>query len=364
MKFPLQERLGLLGDWFERRNRRPLVGFSLGSYYPLRRYANGVRRIPSGAVSPDDVVVEDYLDDSDLLYELHEEAGGDMIWSAAPFMGIPWVEAALGCGVLADYQAGSTRSVPPAGFALHRVVPEFSDTNPWVAKMLEFVPALAERSAGRYGVGVTLMRGISDLLSALYGAQEFVYRMHDSPEEVHEVVEKLTGFWIAFGRCLLDRLPLFHGGTGSYLYALWCPGKTIWYQEDAVALLSPALYERFVYPADLKIAAAFEHTAVHLHPTRFIPAQHLVRSDTSVIELHIDHDGPRAEQLLPHYLAVLASKPLLVWGDVTAADLDFLLTRLPHAGLAVNVLVSSAEEAHDIYERARKLMSARATPSR
>ena len=53
-----------------------------------------------------------------------------------------------------------------------------------------------------------------------------------------------------------------------------------------------------------------------------------------------------------------------MWGDVTAADLDFLLTRLPHAGLAVNVLVSSAEEAHDIYERARKLMSARATPSR
>jgi hypothetical protein len=354
MKLPLDERLGRLGDWFHRRNRRPLVGFSLGSCYPLRRYANSVRRIPGGAVSPQDIVVADYLDDSDRLFELHEEAGGDMVWSAAPFWGIPWVEAALGCGVVADHEAGSTRSVPPPGFALNPVVPEFSETNPWVAKMLEFVPALAERSGGRYPVGVTLMRGISDLLSALYGAQEFVYRMHDRPDEVHEVVERLTAFWIAFGRCLLDRLPLFHGGTGSFQYALWCPGKMVWYQEDAVALLSPSLYERFVYPADLRIASAFEHTAVHLHPTRFIPTQHLVRSDTSVIELHIDHDGPRAETLFAHYTAVLASKPLLVWGDVSAADLDFLLTRLPHPGLAINLLVSSVEEAHAVYERVQR----------
>ena len=64
---------------------------------------------------------------------------------------------------------------------------------------------------------------------------------------------------------------------------------------------------------------------------------------------------PGQSQPLPHYLAVLAAKPL-VWGDVTAADLGFLLTRLPHPGLAVNVLVSSAEEPHDIYERTRTLM--------
>ena len=69
----------------------------------------------------------------------------------------------------------------------------------------------------------------------------------------------------------------------------------------------------------------------------------------------IDVIKTRAEALEKHYLAVLAEKPLLVWGDVTNADLEFLLTRLPHRGLAVNVVVNSVEEAHAIWETAMLL---------
>lgn len=352
MSLPLDERLARLAAWFERRNDRPLIGFTLGSYYPLHRYRNGCRRLPEGPVQPEDIVIADYLDDTERLYRLHEEAGGDLIWSSAPFFGMPWVEAALGCGVVADHGTGSTRSTQPGWFADNPVVREFSPDDPWVRKMLEFIPALTELSAERYPVGVTLMRGVSDLLSALYGGEGFVLRMIDAPEEVRRVAADLARFWIAFGRCLLDGLPLFHGGTGSMMYSLWCPGKTIWFQEDAAALLSPALYNEFIYPADRAIAEAFEHTVIHLHPTRFIPTQQLIASDVDVIELHIDRDGPRAEALEKHYAAILEQKPLLVWGDVTAADLEFLLTRLPHRGLAVNVVVNDAGEAHGIWEKA------------
>ena len=352
MTIPLDERLQRLDGWLARSNERPLIGFSLGSYYPLHRYRRGAKSLPNGLVQPCDLMVSDYLDDSDELYELHERAGGDFVWSAAPFFGVPWVEASLGCGVLADHQAGSTRSVPPPGFAQQPAIPQFSEANPWVAKMLEFIPALAARSAGRYPVGVTLMRGISDLLSALYGAGEFVYRMMDAPDEVHGVVAELTEYWIAFGRCLLEHLPLFHGGTGSFLYNLWCPGKMIWLQEDAMALLSPSLYEEFIYPADCRIAAAFENTVMHLHPSRLIPSRQLAATGLAAIELHIDHDGPRASSLEEHYRTVLAAKPLFIWGDVTPADLDFILTRLPHQGLAVSIAVSSIEEAQQFQQRA------------
>jgi hypothetical protein len=258
----------------------------------LHRYPEGVRDIPDGLIQPRDIVVSKFLDDTDRLYELHEQAGGDFVWSAAPFVGMPWVEAALGCGVVADHQTGSTRSVPPPSFAARPVVPEFTESNPWVAKMLEFIPALVERSGGRYPVGVTLTRGISDLLSALYGGADFILRMYDDPGEVHAVVEQLTTFWIDFGRCLLRHLPTFHGGTGSMLYGVWCEGKMIWLQEDAAALLSPALYEQFIYEANCRIAQAFEHCVIHLHPTRFIPTSYLVNTELAAIELHIDHDGP------------------------------------------------------------------------
>ena len=305
---------------------------------------------------PEDICVADYLDETDELFELHEAAGGDLVWSAAPFWGVPWVEASLGCGVLADHAVGSMRAIPPPAFAQNPIVPEFSPSNPWVAKLLEFIPALAERSGGRYPVGATLMRGVADLLAALYGSENFVLRMFDDAEEVRAVVEALTRYWIAFGRSMLEHLPLFHGGTGSFLFSLWCPGKTIWTQEDALALLSPALYERFIYPADCEIACAFERTAMHLHPTRFIPVRQLMTARTSVIELHIDHDGPRAEALEAHYRAILAGKPLLIWGDLTEADLHFILTRLPHQGLAVNMVAGSVEEAHQTWDRAASLV--------
>lgn len=351
MHIPLPERLERMSRWFERTNERPLLGFTLGSYYPLRRYGNSVGRLPQGLVHPDDIVVEDYLDDTEALYQLHEAAGGDFVFSAAPFLGMPWIEGSLGCDVLADHQAGSTRSVPPAGFAEHPSVPAFSDANPWVAKMLEFIPALNRRSSGRYPVGVTLMRGISDLLSALYGSEAFVLRMHDRPDEVRDVVARLTDYWIAFGRCLLDHLPRFHGGTGSFFYSLWSSGELIWLQEDAVALLSPRMYEQFIYPADCRIAEAFERVVMHLHPTRLIPSTLLVKTRLAAIELHIDHDGPRAAALEQHYRTVLRDKPLLIWGDLTTDDLEWVFSALPPQGLAVNVVAETVEHAHSIQER-------------
>ncbi len=341
-----------MSAWFERRNDRPLIGFYLGSYYPLQRYPGSLRCLPDGPAFPEHVVVEDYLEDTERLYRLYEQAGGDMIFSAAPFLGMPWLEAALGCGVIADHTQGCTRAVPPARVE----IPRFSADNPWVARMLEFIPALERHSGGRYPVGVTLMRGVSDLLSALYGAQEFIYRMVDDAAGTQRDIRAIADFWIDLGRALLGRLPRFHCGTGSFFYGIWSPGELIWLQEDAAALLSPALYDEFILPADCRLASAFEHSIIHLHPSRFIPTTRLVNTPLSAVELHIDYGGPRAAALEQHYRAVLERKPLFVWGDITPDDLEFLLTRLPRQGLAVQVVVQSVEEAHEIWDRAMGLI--------
>ena len=354
MPIPLDERLQRMAAWLRRENDRPLIGFTLGSYYPLRRYPQAAARLPEGPVTPADICVEDYLADTEHLYSLHEAAGGDMLFSAAPFLGLPWLEASLGCGVIADHSTGSTRSTPPPGFAACRRVPDFDPSNPWVRKLIEFIPALERQAAGRYPVGVTLMRGISDLLSALYGG-DFALRLLDDPDQAADIIDGLTRYWIAFGRHLLAHLPRFHGGTGAFSYCLWLPGEQIWLQEDAVALMSPRLYERFIYPADCRIGEAFEHTVIHLHPTRYIPSRLLAASPISALELHIDHDGPRAAALLDHYQTMLAAKPLFVWGDISDGDLECLLTRLPHRGLAINVVVPDVAAAQRVWTRALEL---------
>ena len=307
--------------------------------------------MPDGYVSPEDIVVQDYLPDCDRLYELHEQAGGDLIWSAAPFWGVPWVEASLGCRVVADHQTGSTRTEPPPGFADSPVVPEFSAENPWVQKMLEFIPALQKHAAGRYPVGTTILRGISDHLAAVYGGDGLIMRMYDAPDEVESVAQQITAYWISFAQCLLKRLPLFCGGTGAFFWNVWCPGKTVWTQDDAAALLSPDLYERFIYPHVCRLAQAFEHTVMHLHPSRFIPIDYLMKTDIDVIELHIEQGGPTAEELQDHHMRILSQKPVLIWGELTEADLEFILDHLPHQGLAVSMVVESPQSAHRYWEK-------------
>ena len=121
---------------------------------------------------------------------------------------------------------------------------------------------------------------------------------------------------------------------------------------------SPRRYTRSSsLPADRAIAAAFEHIIIHLHPTRFIPTKYLVETDLSAIELHIDHDGPRAEALWGHYRVISARKPLCIWGDVTDADLEFIFTQVPPQDLAVNAVVESPEQAHALWEAAAGIWS-------
>jgi hypothetical protein len=351
MSIAISDRIAALTSWYRRENQRPLLGFFLDSMYPLHRYKGSSVHIRSGAVQPQDIVVEDFLEDCDRLFRLHEEAGGDLLWSASPFFGLPWVEASLGCNVVADFAAGSTRALPPEGFEGSRSIPSFDESNPWVAKLLEFLPKLTRHSRDRYPVGVTLMRGISDLLAALYGGEQFIFRMLEHPEEVHECVARLTEYWISFGRCLLGNVPSFHGGTGAFFYSAWTPGKTIWMQEDAAALLSPGLYEEFIKPADDRICRAFESSVIHLHPSRFIPVDYFLDMPVDVIELHFDRGGPSAPDLLPLHRKILARKPLFVFGNVVEQDLDFMIDNLPWNGLAIDMVVSSVEHAREVWSR-------------
>ena len=83
----------------------------------LRRYRASASLPSDRPLTPEDFAVEPYLDDCDRLFELHEACGGDFIWSASAFWGIPWLEAALGCPILADHSTGSIHAQRPRGFA-------------------------------------------------------------------------------------------------------------------------------------------------------------------------------------------------------------------------------------------------------
>lgn len=189
------------------------------------------------------------------------------------------------------------------------------------------------------------MRGISDLLSALYGGTEFIMAMLERPDEVKEVARRLTAFWIEFGRLQLGHIPLFQGGVGSFYYNTWAPAGTVWHQEDAAALLSPDLYNEFIRQPDEQIASALDACIMHQHPTRFVPTEFYVNMGFKALELHVDQGGPSAEDLYDRHMQLLQAAPLLIWGNLTPADLDWIFRKLPVAGVAVQAMVENADQA-------------------
>jgi hypothetical protein len=347
----IADRVAGFRRFYERTNDRPLLGFFRGSEYPLFRYPSASSLPTDRPVVPADISPAAYAADSARLFQQHEECGGDFIWSASAFWGVPWVEAALGCPLHADLTTGSITSRPPAKFRGPEDVPAFDPHHPWVEKMAACLDSLAATSQGQWPIGTTRMRGVSDLLSALYGGEHFLFAMMERPDEVHETCRRLTDFWIQLGRFQLQRIPLFHGGVGSFYYHMWAPQGTVWHQEDAVALLSPRLFNEFIQPCDQQIAQAFEHCILHLHPTGFVPLDAYLDMNLTAIELHVDQGGLPAEKLWDKHQRILARKPLLIWGQLTRQDLDWIFSQLPPQGLAVMTVVEDHEQAKEIWQR-------------
>ncbi len=347
----IEERVGLFKQYYAFANKRPLLGFFVGSEYPLHRYTASQNLPEDRSLAVEDFDVEPYLDDCDRLFVEHEECGGDFIWSASAFWGIPWLEAIIGCGIIADNQSGSIHSEKPSGFGGADDIPSFDPDSPWAAKAVEFIKAMAQRSDGRWPIGTTRMRGISDLLSAMYGGQDFLFAMMEKPDEVKAVCEKLAEIWIRFGKLQLEHIPLYHGGVGSFYYNMWAPCGTVWHQEDAAALLSPDLYDQFIRPYDEQTVEAFDGCIMHQHPTGFVPTEFYLEMNFTALELHIDKGGPSAEKLYQTHQKILKKTPLLIWGDILGKDLDWIFDKLPAKGLAVMTVVDGPQQAGQIWNR-------------
>ena len=326
----------------------PLVGFFHGTYYPLNRYG-GSSSLPDGPLVPSDIDPGMFRADYLRLHELYGRIAGDTIWAGSVFWGIPWMEALSGCGVIADHATGSCRSVRPEADPEPADIPAFDPESPWARKADEFLDLLTAPEIP-FPLGTTLMRGFSDILSALYGTPGFVYRLHDGDRAIGAVVERIVELWTGFADFQIDRFPDFHGGTGSYFYNLWMPGRGTWIQEDAAALLSPGLFEGTILPALERVIAHFDSVIIHLHPAGYIPVDPLVETGLAAVELHIDKGGPSAEELLPVYRKIQSRKPLIIWGDLNEADLGFIKGNLDLAALTILPVVESPEAAERIWD--------------
>ena len=345
-------RVELWKQFYAKKNEQPLFGFFIGSEYPVARY-KAASSLPEGRpLKPSDFNVEAYCDDNDRLFDAHEACGGDFIWAADAFWGIQWIECLCGLPMFCNHASNNLYFKTPEHFSGR--IPAFDSQNEWAQLVAEFLNRGAARAAGRYPLATTRMRGISDMMSALYGGENFIYQLMDEPQETRELCRRLAELYVDFSKFQLEHIPDFHGGIGSFYYSNWAPKGTVWHQEDTAAMLSPALYSEYIREWDERIVNSFENNIMHMHSTGFIPLDDYLGMKFTAMELHIDTGGPSAEELYETHQKILAKKPLLIWGDIPEKDLDWIFSRLPPQGLAVNTTVQSPEQARQLYRNFKK----------
>ena len=325
--------------WSRSDVRRPLVGFSLIGWFPLREF-KACQAWRSDYVTPEMIDPEAFVEDHIRMLREGEIAGDDLIRGACPGqVGIPWLPGIAGCKmrILPDNVLGEEQCLSPdqvSNLALDR-------DNPWFRKYLEFGLALVRAADGRFPVSHSAELGPTDLHGLLRGHTQSIMDLVDEPERASEFLWRLADLFLEVHQEFWKRMPLFHGGYFDAQYSLWSPGPIVRLQEDATAVYSPGLYRKFVQPVDRALAARFPCSFMHLHSTSmFLLDAFLEIEEIQCFEINKDALGPSTAAMIPHYRKVQnAGRPLLIRGALDGEDVRLLLDSLEPRGLFLNIMV-------------------------
>jgi len=284
------------------------------------------------------ILAEPFLEDCERLYQAYRQLDDDYPFIAAAFIYVPWTEAIMGCPIATS---GTTMWAEPCvnDWGTWRWKKPSLDSNPWAQKLLELMQALVEHSKGRYPVAPTLMRGPADMLSAMRGASRFAMDFLDCPDAMRRAAALCSELWIDLGKAQLRLVPRSEQGyfAGAHGLRFWAPDKSIWLQEDAMALLSPRLFREFILPLDDAISQEFPYVGFHLHGSALWAVGDLVKvPGLDVIELNMEAARCDVEATFKGWRKIQENKPLVIWGPY---DLEGWINRVwrefPAQGLSI-----------------------------
>jgi len=267
---------------------------------------------------------------------------GELVWGAPPVPGIPWSEAILGCPV---YQSEESRSLWAGSWLenwdeMERVLP-LSD-NAWFLKLMDLSEAFVKNADGRYPVTQTVLKGPSEIMTAMRGYEQLCLDFYDSPEQVHKLASFCTDIWIETAQALFEIIPPFDGGYAAPRLEIWAPGQLIRFEEDATIFFSSETYREFIREYDCRIASSFEYSLMHTHSgdCKFIEDL-LDMEELPAIQVTIDPNGPPYTELIPLLKRTQeAGKALIVTHELEKKDVDVLAEELYPSGLALERMIS------------------------
>jgi hypothetical protein len=338
---------GYRAFWDRSPVKRPLVGFSIKSWFPLQEFAASAAWQDRDVLTPDMIAPEAFLDDQERLLAEGEVMGDDILRGASPSQAVPWL-----CGM-----TGATlRILPGTVLGVERTLPwdELADLrldteSAWFQKYIAFIQALVRRAAGRYPVSHGTLIGPSDIAALVRGHTQNVIDLVESPERTARLLERCGEIFCQITDAAWREIPLYGGGYYDAQYQLWSPGPIVRLQEDASGVLSPRLYKKYLQPVDRAVARRFANTFIHLHTnSMFLYDLFLEVAEIRCFQVNYElhSGGPNIAGMIPAFRKIQAAqRPLLVRGSFTPDELRQLVDALDPRGLYLYIMVESLAEA-------------------
>jgi hypothetical protein len=341
----LQEKLQRYkAFWTNAPTGRPLIGFSLGGWFPLQSYAALGKFLGRKEIAANELHPEDFLADYDRLVASWNGVEDDIIRAVAPLPPFPWLEAMLGARVQVGDEAIWT---PEGGFEYADLdALDLSSDNPWRRKYLEFVAALNDRFRGRCPVGQPILRGVSDMIAALRGSSQMIFDLYDHPEQFRRLAGHCSDLLVALVAEQQSITGPFAGGYEVEQLALWAPGRIIRLQEDGSAFFSPSLYVQHLRGEDERQASSFPYSVIHLHSSSLFLLDEIFNVESlKCIQINKDVGGLEVSGMLPFFKKVQQrGRRLLIRGKLDHGDLALLKGELSPNGLYLQIVVENPAE--------------------
>ena len=332
--------------WNHEKTSRPLFSFRIGDYFFARHYRAAEKLLTKGTIiTPEMIDVDSFMEDYERQYREISSLDQSGFWTAEPYTGIPRMEAFWGCGIVANGESFVSSPLVKSPLELEKL--SFNMENPWVAKYLEFVIKLNEWSCGRFPVAAPIMRGQGDTAGALLGQTEFIYSLYEEPEIIKRALRKIVDSFLFIYEEMFKHCKPFLGGFSMGLYHVWTPGKSIWFQDDIGALLSPELYREFLLPNEIMLCGKYDYTMMHLHASSFHLLDDILDNENlRAIEINKDVGGPGIARMLPQFSKVQEKKKsLVIWGNLNEEEIRLIFNKLKPEGIFLNILLPEFDSA-------------------
>jgi len=345
--------------FFEReKTERPLLGmFYIGKNY-MRTFKNTYNSIPKKReLLPDDINTKDLISDFEDLISITDKIGLDMLFPVSPFQYVTWMEAIVGCPVVAGKESFFSKPFFSDWASFDKKV-NTDTSNKWIAKILEDYKVLVEYFGETYPISCsTHMRGPADMISAVMGPSRFCLELYDNPADMKRLIRSYTDTFIKVAKIqheMVKKLKLKKGFTVSG-FGLLTPIICQHVQDDAIALLSPELYREFFLESHQEIIRSFDSVFYHVHPVSLFVVDEIVKMEkVEVIEINREPVaiGPDMLSMIPalkkiqkHDKSVYMQFTDINFGaDLIENEIDILLRNLSNEGLCINVCVADEND--------------------